>query len=152
MSDEHRTPRYKREIEPRLNEIAEWCNEGAIDTEIAKRLGISIQTLYDYKRYFEFAEVLKKSKGNADYKVENSLFKRAMGYTYTETEETINADGEVVKIKKVKKQVAPDTTAQIFWLKNRMKENWSDRHQVEVRPEIFKLFQSIDGLADDSNQ
>ncbi len=34
--------------------------------------------------------------------------------------------------KKVKKQVAPNPTAAIFWLKNRKPDEWRDRKETEV--------------------
>lgn len=132
VDSEHRTKHYKDMIEPKLKDIEKWCDEGAIDVEIAKRLGISVKTLYEYKKYSEFLQAIKKGKENADYKVENSLYKRAMGYRVLEKTIIRNADGEIIKEQIQEKHIAPDTTAQIFWLKNRMRENWNDKQQIDL--------------------
>ena len=103
-----------------------WARDGLTDEQIAKNIGINRTTLYDWKKKeANIAEALKKGKEVIDFEVENALLKRALGYEY---EEEIYENG--ILTKKVKKQVAPDTTAQIFWLKNRKKEQW--REKVEV--------------------
>ena len=103
-----------------------WARDGLTDEQIAKNIGIATSTFYEWKKKeLEFSEALKKGKEVIDSEVENALLKRALGYEY---EEEIYENG--ILTKKVKKQVAPDTTAQIFWLKNRKKEQW--REKVEV--------------------
>ena len=103
-----------------------WARDGLTDEQIAKNIGINRTTLYDWKKKeTNIADALKKGKEVIDFEVENALLKRALGYEY---EEETYENG--ILTKKVKKQVAPDTTAQIFWLKNRKKEQW--REKVEV--------------------
>ena len=123
-----RPNKYETHVAPRLNEIADWVRNGATDSEIAERLGISEDSLYKYKREFsEFSETLKETKEFIDAEIENSLAKRALGYEYEEVTRERNADGDLVVTKVVTKQVAPDTTAQIFWLKNRRPKQWRDK-------------------------
>ena len=63
-----------------------------------------------------------------DRQVENALLKRALGYEYTEvTKEYVPDVGKMTVTKEVTKQVIPDTTAQIFWLKNRKPGDWRDK-------------------------
>ena len=58
------------------------------------------------------------------------MLQRALGYEYTETtREYIPELGEMHVTKEVTKQVAPDTTAQIFWLKNRKPQDWRDKQE-----------------------
>ena len=103
-----------------------WARDGLTDEQIAKNIGINRTTLYDWKKKeTNIADALKNGKEVIDFEVENALLKRALGYEY---EEETYENG--ILTKKVKKQVAPDTTAQIFWLKNRKKEQW--REKVEV--------------------
>ena len=103
-----------------------WAKSGLTDEQIAKNIGINRTTLYDWKKKeTNIADALKKGKEVIDFEVENALLKRALGYEY---EEETYENG--ILTKKVKKQVPPDTTAQIFWLKNRKKEQW--REKVEV--------------------
>ena len=106
-----------------LIKIQGWARDGLIDEQIAHNMGITTKTLYEWKnKYGEISEALKKGKEVIDRQVENALLKRALGYTY---DETTYEDG--VETKRVKKEVAPDTTAQIFWLKNRKPAEWRDK-------------------------
>ena len=103
-----------------------WARDGLTDEQIAKNIGISRASLYEWKKKeVDIFDALKKGKEVIDFEVENALLKRALGYEY---EEETYENG--ILTKKVKKQVPPDTTAQIFWLKNRKKEQW--REKVEV--------------------
>lgn len=104
-----------------------WARGGLTDEQIAKNMGIAPSTLYEWKKKSkEFSESLKKGKEVIDFEVENALLKRALGYEY---EEETYENG--ILTKKVKKQVPPDTTAQIFWLKNRKPNNWKDKIETD---------------------
>lgn len=106
-----------------LIKIQGWARDGLIDEQIAHNMGITTKTLYEWKnKYGEISDALKKGKEVIDRQVENALLKRALGYTY---DETTYEDG--VETKRVTKEVAPDTTAQIFWLKNRKPAEWRDK-------------------------
>lgn len=105
-----------------------WARRGLSDEQIAHNMGISVATLYNYKKtHLEILEALKKGKDVVNVEVENALLKRAMGYEYTET---TREGGVVTKV--VTKHVAPDTTAQIFWLKNKMPQDYRDKKELEV--------------------
>lgn len=106
-----------------LIKIQGWARDGLIDEQIAHNMGITTKTLYEWKnKYGEISEALKKGKEVIDRQVENALLKRALGYAY---DETTYEDG--VETKRVTKEVAPDITAQIFWLKNRKPAEWRDK-------------------------
>lgn len=127
--------KYPTHVEPRLDEVLEWKGNGLTDEEIANNLGISHQTLITYKQQFpEFLEAIKTGKNAADCKVINAMFKRAIGYEYEEvtTVTRKGPDGTTTETRVVKKQEAPNTTACIFWLKNRCPEHWRDRHENEL--------------------
>ena len=110
-----------------LQQLAGWARSGLTDEQIAHNMGIATSTLYEWKkRYPEISEPLKSNKEIADIAVENALYKRAIGYQYTET---TKEDGKVVKT--VVKEVVPDTTAQIFWLKNRQPDKWRDKQEIQ---------------------
>lgn len=112
-----------------------WARDGLTDEQIAKNIGINRTTLYDWKKKeINIADALKKGKEIVDFEVENALLKRALGYEY---EEETYENG--VLTKKVKKQVAPDTTAQIFWLKNRQTKKWRDKVEIADNDAIKKL-------------
>lgn len=104
-----------------------WARDGLTDEQIAHNAGISPSTLYDWKGKFpELSEALKHGKDVVDRQVENALLKRALGYSYTEVRvEESEKDGQ--KVTRTKKFIPPDTTAQIFWLKNRKPKDWRDK-------------------------
>ena len=109
-----------------LIKLEGWARDGLTDEQIAKNIGINRDTLYRWKKaYPDFSDALKRGKEVVDRQVENALLKRALGYTYDEI--TFEGDDEV---KRVRKQVVPDTTAQIFWLKNRKPEEWRDKREI----------------------
>ena len=137
----------------RLSTIKGWARDGLINKEIAARLGISEATLYDWKnKYPEFSEALKEGKEDADYRVENSLFSRAVGYEYEEVEETFNIRGELVRRKICKKTVLPDVTAQIFWLKNRRPESWKDRQELAHSGSVDICVDIVEGEDESKHQ
>lgn len=104
-----------------------WARDGLTDEQIATNVGINVATLYDWKnKYPNIAEALKDGKDVADRQVENALFKSALGYTFDEVTKELKYD-ELVVTKVVHKEVQPNTTAQIFWLKNRKRAEWRDR-------------------------
>ncbi len=67
-----------------------------------------------------------------DYMVENSLLKKALGYKIKEVQKITDPDGGLT-IKETLKEIPPDTTAQIFWLKNRVKDKWRDVNKVKLQ-------------------
>ena len=115
-----------------LLKIEGWARDGLTDEQIADNIGIRRPTLYDWKKkYSDISDALKKGKEVIDRQVENALLKRALGYEYVETTKELTDLGLTVT-KQVTKQVAPDTTAQIFWLKNRKPQEWRDKKETEV--------------------
>lgn len=117
-----------------LLKLEGWARSGLTDEQIAKNMGIAAGTLYEYKkRYPEIDESLKKGKAPVDIEVENALLKNALGYEYEETETivTIAEDGtKTQRVKKIKRYAQPDTSAAIFWLKNRKPEEWRNTSQA----------------------
>lgn len=116
-----------------------WARDGLTDEQIAHNMGISVATLYNWKsKHLEILESLKKGKEIVDIQVENALLKKALGI-----KETVK---KAIKVREVKYNegkrvsekehieyvdeevfVPPDTTAQIFWLKNRQPNKWRDK-------------------------
>lgn len=125
--------KYESNVKDKLILVEAWARNGLTDEQISKNLGISIQSFYTYKsKYIEFFESLKRGKEVIDIEVENALLKRALGYKYDEVIKEINNDtGELETTKVVTKEVQPDTTAQIFWLKNRKPKEWRDKQEIE---------------------
>ena len=140
--------KYDAETTPIETEYLARC--GHSDKEIFKSLKISCDTFYKWiKKYTEFAEALKRGRkfNLVTIRVENALLKLTEGYNWTEEKEEItgeaatNADGtimkdengrtilkrQVVKKSKTIKHVAPNVTAQIYFLNNRQPDRWSNK-------------------------
>ncbi len=121
-----------------LLKLADWARNGLTDEQIAKKMGITRSTLAEWKKKFsDISDTLKRGKEVVDAEVESKLLKRALGYEYTETyrERVLNKETgeyEFVLVKEITKEVVPDTTAQVFWLKNRRPEEWRDKREVQV--------------------
>lgn len=82
-----------------------WARDGLTDEQISNNIGISRSTLAEWKKKYEdISDTLKKGKEVVDYQVENALLRNA---------------------------IKGDTTAQIFWLKNRRPDKWRDKRDVE---------------------
>lgn len=135
--------KYEEWLQPEgLLKIEGWARDGLTDEQIAANIGISKQTFYDWKKkYADFSDSLKRGKEVVDRQVENALLKRALGYTYKETTTELCVDKETgyseMKVTKVvEKEVQPDTTAQIFWLKNRKPEEWRDKQNMELSGKV----------------
>lgn len=135
-----------------LLKLEGWARDGLTDEQIAKNIGINPATLYDWKnKYPKISEVLKKGKEIVDRQVENALLKRALGYKYNETiqeicKDAVTGEQKLTITKIVTKQVAPDTTAQIFWLKNRKPGQWRDKQEVEDKAALEKLDEILKGV------
>lgn len=137
-----RPGKYETHVKPKLNLVEAWARDGLTDDQIAHNLGIALSTLHDYKnKYSEFSEALRKGKDDIDIQVENALLKRALGYTYDEVTHEAVKDPEtgktvMIETKRVTKEVQPDVTAQIFWLKNRRPAVWRDKKEIDARSEV----------------
>lgn len=93
--------KYESHVLPNLELVKMWARSGLTDAEIAKKLDISLDRFYYYKKHIsEFSESLKENKDIADLNVEGALYKAAM-------------EGNV--------------TAMIFWLKNRKGTKWREK-------------------------
>lgn len=121
-----------------------WARDGLFDDQIAKNMGVSEGTLYNYKRkYPEIANAFKKGKEVVDIEVENALFKKALGYNVVvqkafKLKDIIYENGkkvsetERIEYAEEEVHVPADTTAQIFWLKNRKRKDWRDKVEYET--------------------
>ena len=119
--------------------IEGWAKDGLTNEQIANKMEINRITLYNWSlKNPKIAEALKKGKDMIDRKVENSLLKRALGYEYDETTTITDSEGnETTKV--IRKHVIPDTTAQIFWLKNRKPTEWRDKREYKDNEALEKL-------------
>jgi len=110
------------------------CRLAATDMELADGIGVSISTIQRWRAtHPAFAKACEIGKDAFDARVEHALAMRAVGYTFDAIElKVVSAGGGTSEVvhEKVRKHVPPDVTAQIFWLKNRKRNEWCDRPAV----------------------
>lgn len=122
-----RPTKFRQEFTKQAEKL---CKIGATDAEVADFFGIEVRTLYRWKNEnAQFCQALKLGKTEADERVERSLFARAIGYEHPEIDIRV-VDKEIVQTPIVK-YYPPDTTAGIFWLKNRKPAEWRDKQEIE---------------------
>lgn len=131
--------KYQEWLEPEgLLKIEGWARDGLTEEQIAHNMGIGYSTLQAWKNeYQDILDTLKRGKEVVDRQVENALLKRALGYEYEEISEKYEL-GILTERKVTKKQVVPDTTAQIFWLKNRKPKDWRDNPVYNADEDALK--------------
>lgn len=153
-------------LEPDMLLLIEgWAREGLIDKEIAQKMNVSEATLSNYKKkYPEVKEALRKGKELVDIEVENALLKKALGYNaviqkafklkdiiYNENGRKIS-ETERIEYAEEKVHIPADTTAQIFWLKNRKKAQWRDKVEYETNAsELNKVKELLTKISDGAN-
>lgn len=141
-----------------LTRLQGWARDGLTNIQIAANMGIAERTFTEWiARFPAIDAALKKGKEPVDIQVENALLKRALGYDYTETVKDLeptgkkDAEGKPIyktHIKTVTKHVPPDTTAQIFWLKNRKPKQWRDKMEAAVSVDTEDLSPLVELLKD----
>jgi hypothetical protein len=113
-----------------VEQAAKLAKLGATDREIADFFEVSEATIYRWKNdQPEFCEALKVGKEAADARVEQSLYRRALGYSH-DAVKISTVEGQIVQTPYVE-HYPPDTTAAIFWLKNRRSDEWRDVSRTE---------------------
>lgn len=109
------------------------CELGATDQEMADFFEVDVRTVYRWKAdHDEFCQSLKAGKAIADERVERSLYQKAIGYEQDEVKIFMPASASEPVYAPFRAKVAPDTTAAIFWLKNRRPDMWRDKSHSEV--------------------
>lgn len=113
------------------------CLLGAIDKELCDFFNVAESTLNLWKqKQPKFLDALKRGKIIADATVAHSLYRRATGYSHPETHIS-NYQGEIIKTE-ITKHYPPDTTACIFWLKNRQPDKWRDKINIDSNVKFDK--------------
>lgn len=129
-----------------LLKLEAWARDGLTDEQIAKNMNVAYSTLRVWKEKFQaISAALKKGKEVVDIEVENALLKRALGYEYEEVKKEYEF-GELSKETVTIKRVVPDTTAQIFWLKNRRPDLWRDKQDVNINKKMDEEKTKLDDM------
>lgn len=106
---------------------------GATDMELADFFEVDTRTIYRWKHDFpEFCQSLKGGKDEADERVERSLYQKAIGYEQDEVKIFMPGGATEPVYAPYRAKIAPDTTAAIFWLKNRRSQEWRDVKAQEI--------------------
>lgn len=104
---------------------------GLDDSEMAKVWEVDVSTVSNWKNdHPEFLEALRQGKDEADQQIVKSLYHRARGYEHPEVDVKMY-NGEIIMTDLVK-HYPPDTAAAIFWLKNRQRDKWRDKQEIET--------------------
>lgn len=124
--------------------MVRWMSrDGLTDEQMAEKLGISARQLYRwYRDYPELRQSKEEGAETADYKVEDSLYKLACGHTVTDTEKIVTKDG-TMRVKQIEREIPPNATAAVFWLKNRKPGKWRDVRQVDMQAEVANPFEGV---------
>lgn len=125
---------------------ANLAAQGATDREIAEELEISERTLYRWRHaHPEFRQALQVAKEAADERVENALYRRAIGYSF-DALKIMQYEGQIVTEPYVE-HVPPDVNAAKFWLMNRRSQSWKDKQDVQHSGTVNVTLQSKDADA-----
>ena len=127
--------------------------KGATDQDIADAFHVSRRTIIRWRQtYPSFNEACQHGKEVADAKVKRSLYERAVGFEYQEKESVIDVDprtGEQkpVRVRTLTKKAVPDTMAQMYWLNNRCRDEFSQTQKVTLDGAVQTS--PFDNLTDD---
>jgi hypothetical protein len=128
-----RPSKYKEEYTEQAYKL---CLLGATDKELADFFKVDERTINRWKDDIpEFCQSLKGGKEQADALVASKLFHRAIGYEHEDTQ-FATFQGEITDRETYIKHYPPDTTAAIFWLKNRQSAKWRDKTDHEITGDI----------------
>lgn len=144
-----RPTKFKTEFVEQARKLASL---GATDREAAEFFGINEATLHRWKHTkAEFCEALKVGKETADQRVEQSLYRRAVGYDHDAVKIFMPAGSPAPVYAPFVEHTPPDTTAGIFWLKNRKPAEWRDKveHTHGADDALAELLLRIDGKSRD---
>lgn len=156
-----RPTKYKKEYNDQAYKL---CLLGHTDDELASFFEVDVSTIHRWKiEYPEFCDSIKRGKEIADMDVAEKLLERAMGattikQTAIKMKDTIyNSEGrkiseeERIEVVDLLSKEAPDTTALIFWLKNRKSSQWKDKQDIQHsgKLEVASIGALIDELSED---
>lgn len=105
--------------------------EGKTEDEIGNILGVTRRTLNNWKgKHSDLLYAVREARQVADQLVEASLYSRALGYSHPETK-TFMHEGCIIT-EDITKHYPPDTTAAMFWLRNRQPKRWREKTEGDV--------------------
>lgn len=153
--------KYQKWLEPdNLILLEGWARDGLTEEQIAKNIGVSVKTLFNWKKtHLPILHAIKKGKEVVDYEVENALLKSALGFSetirkpfklkrtqYNDSGKKVNEE-EYIEYADEDVYVPPNVTAQIYWLNNRKPEQWRNKPKDELNTDrkITVVFEDAEG-------
>lgn len=136
-----RPNKYETNVKPRFNEILEWLELGATEKEIAENLGVNQKVFCRYKKQFsELNALIKKGRKEPVKAIKAALYKRAIGFQFTELKLIEDSDGNWKK-ETYTKTALPDPTAAMMLLKHWDKETeWtSDPASLKLKKKELEI-------------
>lgn len=108
------------------------CLLGATTDDLARFFNVDPATVDRWiAKHDEFRGSLKAGREEADAKVSQRLYMRALGYSHEAVKIVADAKSGAEHIVPYTEHYPPDTTACIFWLKNRRPDRWRDKQDLE---------------------
>lgn len=145
-----RPSKYRPEFVGQARKLADL---GQTDREIAEFFEVDERTLHRWKHDHEdFCHALTLGKEGPDARVEQSLFRRAVGYSHDDIH--ISTYEGAVTLTSIVKHYPPDPTSMIFWLKNRRRDLWREKHEeppadaATAAAAIRDILKALDAEAD----
>lgn len=130
-SEKGRPTKFKPE---EIRFVTNYCLLGATNEDLAKFFEVNVDTIYEWmKVHADFSDAIKEGREIADANVGSRLYQRAMGFEHDSEEIKVINDGvlgQYIERVPVRKIYPPDSTAAIFWLKNRQRTKWRDRTET----------------------
>jgi transposase len=146
------TGKYQKWLTPDgLMLLTAWARDGLSDEQLARKIGISTSTLYEWKkRHQEISEALSRGKEPVDVEVENALHKLALGYTVPVRktfkvkrvffdDKGRRCEAEELAVGYDEVHVPANVNAQKFWLANRKPEAWREKAETGVSVDVEDL-------------
>lgn len=143
-----RPSKYETDVKPHLQEIRNAVEAGATDKEIADAFGISVSTIYEYKKkYSEFSKAFARGRKQVVFEIKAALLKKALGFEYEEEKRVgrKDKDGEnIILVEKYKRYSVPSETAAAMLLRN-YDETWrdNDKASAEIKRQEADLRKAI---------
>lgn len=134
MPERGRKTKYRQEVH--LIWLRSLAKKGLTLDQMAKELEIARSTLCKWiKEDPKLSDAVKDGRSYADSAIEDSLFNRAKGMKIVEKKTIITNDSNGnphTRIEILEKELPPDVTAGIYWLKNRKPKEWRDGYVIET--------------------
>ncbi len=149
-----RPSKYTQEFAVQAEKL---CRLGATDKDLADFFEVNTSTIWRWSQEHEaFCNALKVGKAEADDRIERSLYHKATGYSFEAVKIFMPAGAKEPVYAPYTEHVAPDTTACIFWLKNRRPDQWRDKSEHEIThnyvAQLPELVQSLDKWQEQQSQ